>query len=202
MLGLSPLIQISHLLTDVSDERYSHSFGSAQTYALANLYPTLTDGIVLTGFSTNGSFVPFFAAGADFQLANLNQPFRFGNVSDDVGAQVTKAASAFSESTLNAYGLTDYLAGLTPGTGPRVAYGDGYLTNSNANANQYLFFLPGFFDTGLLFAGEATKQPVTVGEILTLPSIPMVNNFAGPVLVITGCEYLSSSPVLMHDVHH
>jgi pimeloyl-ACP methyl ester carboxylesterase len=39
-----------------------HSFGSAQTYALANLYPNLTDGIVLTGFSMNGSFVNSFAA--------------------------------------------------------------------------------------------------------------------------------------------
>ena len=41
-----------------------HSFGSAQTYALASMYPNITDGIVLTGFSMNGSFVSSFAAGA------------------------------------------------------------------------------------------------------------------------------------------
>ena len=181
----------------------SHSFGSAQTYSLVNLYPTISDGIVLTGFSTNGSFVSLFQSGADFVLANLNQPFRFGNASFAVGdAILSSIASSLNISTtsiaatdlINAYGLTDYVAGLS--TKQKVQYVDGYLANSNAASSQYLFFLPGFFDGQLAFAGEATKQPVTLGELLTLGSIPIVNNFAGPVLVITGCMFLflSQSP--------
>ena len=176
-----------------------HSFGSAQTYALVNMYPDISDGIVLTGFSLNGSFTSFFAAGADFQQANLNQPIRFGNTSADtvdsvltmIGRNVSDPATM---ALINAYGLTDYVAGLTPGSG-KVEYVNGYLANSNVNAQQYLFFLPGFFDTGLLYAGELTKQPVTVGELLTLGSVPMMNNFAGPVLIVTGCMFID--PMLL-----
>ena len=162
----------------------SHSFGSAQTYALVDLYPNISDGIVLTGFSTNSTFVPFFGAGSDFVLANKNQPFRLGNGTFPAPLHI----DAMAESLLVEYSLTDLVAGLTmtPPATP-LDYADGYLTNSNINANQYLFFLPGHFDQGILLAGENTKQPVTVGELLTLGSLPMTNNFAGPVLVITGC---------------
>lgn len=164
------------------------------------MYPEISDGIVLTGFSTNGSFVGLFGAGGDFVQANLNQPFRFGNLTaasvesiiDLSGVMVNSppypnVSVTAVESVLNAYGLTDYVAGLlTPG--PKVPYVNGYLTNKDIDANQYLFFLPGFFDPGALLAGENTKQPVTVGELLTLGSIPMANEFAGPVLIITGCK--------------
>lgn len=47
-----------------------HSFGSTQTYALSGKYPELSDGIVLTGFSQNGTFVPYFALGSNFIEAN------------------------------------------------------------------------------------------------------------------------------------
>jgi len=47
-----------------------HSFGSGLTYALSATYPSLTDGIVLTGFSFNTTFNPYFVAGANFQQAN------------------------------------------------------------------------------------------------------------------------------------
>ena len=154
----------------------SHSFGSAQTYSLVNMYPDISDGIVLTGFSLNGSFVGFFGAGGDFIQANLNQPFRFGKVD-----------TATVLAVLNMFSLTDLVAGVD--AAPGLNYPNGYLTNSNINANQYLFFLPGFFDPGILLAGEQTKQPVTVGELLTLGSLPAMNAYAGPVLVLTGGEY-------------
>ena len=152
-----------------------HSFGSAQTYALVDMYPGISDGIVLTGFSMNASFVGLFQAGGDFVLANLNQPFRFGNVSQEMVASI-----------LNMYGLTDYVAGVE--IGYRTPYADGYLTNTNINANQFLFLLPGYFDAMLGLLGENTKQPVTLGELLTLGSAPMMNSFAGPVLIVTGCK--------------
>ena len=123
----------------------------------------------------NGSFVGYFAAGGDFVQANLNQPIRFGDM--DIAA--IRAALSMSE-------LIDLVA-IAPSS-PGFSYPNGYLTNSNANANQYLFLLPGYFDQGILVAGEQSKQPVTVGELLTLGSLPMTNAYAGPVLVITGCE--------------
>jgi len=43
-----------------------HSFGSEHTYALTAMYPNISDGIALTGFSQNGSFVPFFELGGNF----------------------------------------------------------------------------------------------------------------------------------------
>lgn len=160
-----------------------HSFGSAQTYSLANLYPELTDGIILTGFSMNASFVPFFAAGANFQLVNRNQPLRYSNIT---GQQVQTLLSMYAEP------LVDYIApiDLTTITTPQMLP-NGYLVSSNAEVNKYLFFKPKFYDAGILTLAEATKQPVTLGELLTLGSLVTMNNFNGPVMVITGGQYLT-----------
>lgn len=43
-----------------------HSFGSILSYALARDNPSLTDGLILTGFAQNGSFLPFFEFGGNF----------------------------------------------------------------------------------------------------------------------------------------
>lgn len=54
-------------------EKYTHaghSFGAQHTYALAGMYPDITDGITLQGFSQNGTFVPFFLYGGNFIEAN------------------------------------------------------------------------------------------------------------------------------------
>ena len=157
------------------------------------MYPTISDGIVLTGFSMNGTFTGYFGAGSNFEQAYLNQPFRFGNFSSSAIESVLKmyfdnASPSAVESGLNKFSLTDYVVGLSPAPLARVEYPAGYLTNANIGANQYLFFLPGFFDPGLALAGENSKQPVTVGELLTLSSLAMKNAFAGPVLIITGCK--------------
>ncbi len=70
---------------------------------------------------------------------------------------------------------------------PRLAeYPNGYLISSDIEANQYLFFYPGYFDPNILVLAENTKLPVTVGELLTLGSAPMMNTFTGPVMVISG----------------
>lgn len=47
-----------------------HSFGSSLTYALTSMYPDLSDGIVLTGFSNNGTFAAYFELGSNFIIAN------------------------------------------------------------------------------------------------------------------------------------
>lgn len=193
MLRNGTLPGVKHAFEKVT--HVGHSFGSAQTYALVNMYPSISDGIVLTGFSMNASFVPFFGAGADFVLASLNQPFRFGSAPYETGdAILSSLASIFNVSTSveeevsEAYGLTDYFAGLE--TRQRVEYCEGYLANKDVDTTQYLFLLPGHFDPQILYAGERTKQPVTVGELLTLGSGPMVNAYKGPVLVLTGSNDL------------
>ncbi|KFA66079.1 hypothetical protein S40285_08137 [Stachybotrys chlorohalonatus IBT 40285] len=43
-----------------------HSFGSAISYALVNMYPKISDAIILTGFSQVANFVPYFAVGGNF----------------------------------------------------------------------------------------------------------------------------------------
>lgn len=51
-----------------------HSFGSVQSYALTAMYPNISDGLGLTGFSQNGSFLSFFLLGGNFAQANLHVP--------------------------------------------------------------------------------------------------------------------------------
>jgi len=176
-----------------------HSFGSTQTYKLVSMYPDISDGIVLTGFSMNASFVGFFLSGADFVLANLNQPFRFGNASFATGKAILAAAastlnisSAAETAGIRAYGLTDYFAGVQSMS--KVEYRNGYLANKDVDTTQYLFLRPGNFDDGILYAGEEGKQPVTQGELLTLGSVPAKNPYKGPVLVFTGCKSPLQSP--------
>lgn len=47
-----------------------HSFGSSLTYSLTAMDPSLSDGIVLTGFSQNGTFASQFLLGSNFIIAN------------------------------------------------------------------------------------------------------------------------------------
>ncbi|PMD34672.1 hypothetical protein L207DRAFT_588186 [Hyaloscypha variabilis F] len=155
-----------------------HSFGSAQTYALASMYPNLTDGIVLTGFSMNGSFVSSFAAGGNFQQANRNQPLRFGNITG-IGAQ--NVLSMYAEPLVSYISPID----LTSLPAPQ-ALPNGYLVTSDIEGNKLQFFKPHYYDPAILELAERTKQPVTEGELLTLASLPMMNSFAGPVLLIAG----------------
>ncbi|KAE9366140.1 hypothetical protein N431DRAFT_487975 [Stipitochalara longipes BDJ] len=155
-----------------------HSFGSAQTYALANMYPNITDGIVLTGFSMNGSFVSSFAAGGNFQQANRNQPLRFSNIT---GLQAQNVLSMYAEPLVSYISPID----LTSLPAPQ-ALPNGYLVTSDIEGNKLQFFKPHYYDPAILELAERTKQPVTEGEFLTLASAPMTNNFAGPVLLIAG----------------
>ena len=157
-----------------------HSFGSAQTFALADMYPHLTDGIVLTGFSMDPSYNGYFFAADNVQQAYLNQPLRFGNSSTATTIQ----------QTLQDLGLTDLLS--YPNVLPNDAldYPPGYLVNANVGALQYNFLYPGYFDEDIAYYGEQTKQPVTIGESLTLTSLSPMNAYSGPVLVITGSNDL------------
>lgn len=50
-----------------------HSYGSRITAALASTAPSLSDAIVLTGWSTDGVGQPEFAISTDYHIANQNQ---------------------------------------------------------------------------------------------------------------------------------
>lgn len=54
-----------------------HSYGSELTFALASTAPSLSDGIIFTGFSNLYSYQPASTAANAFHLANTNQPQRF-----------------------------------------------------------------------------------------------------------------------------
>ena len=43
-----------------------HSFGSELSYGLTRDYPSASDGIILTGFSQNATFLPYFELGGNF----------------------------------------------------------------------------------------------------------------------------------------
>ena len=47
-----------------------HSFGSVQSYTLAQQHPELSAGLILTGFSQNATYGPYFVLGGNFVAAN------------------------------------------------------------------------------------------------------------------------------------
>ncbi|KAF2681206.1 hypothetical protein K458DRAFT_372073 [Lentithecium fluviatile CBS 122367] len=185
-----------------------HSFGSVQSYWFSALYPNNTDGLVLTGYSANGSFLPVTVAAWNLHSARLNQPLRFGN-SSNVGISTAVGSSDSGDGLIR--GVQSLLAGAgieltdqevweeiaTTEVGNLITgynqtglkplnYPSGYLVPADLTATQYVFLNPGFFDVGLAVLSEQTKQPVTVGEILTIGNAPKTSSFTGPVLVFTG----------------
>lgn len=184
-----------------------HSFGSVQSYWLSALYPENTDGVILTGYSTAGQFLPYIVAGWNLHSARLNQPLRLGNASNDgirkLAAQYGLDQNLVStlQKVLDAAGVdltsqevwnevaTTEVLDLTTGYNETVFqynYPSGYMVSSDLTALQYAFLYPGNYDLGLALVGEQTKQPVTTGELLTIGSAPAMSPFTGPVLVITG----------------
>ncbi|EUC48102.1 hypothetical protein COCMIDRAFT_88427 [Bipolaris oryzae ATCC 44560] len=184
-----------------------HSFGSILSYWLSAKYPSNTDGLILTGFSVSGQFLPYVIAGWNLHSARLNQPFRFGNASN---SGVRKLATRYALASNLASGLdkilkfagvnlagndmwnmlfttefTDFLTGYNT-TVQSLNYPSGYMAHSSLTALQYVFLQPANYDINLAIHGEATKQAVTAGELLTIGSSPSSSPFTGPVLVITG----------------
>lgn len=83
--------------------------------------------------------------------------------------------------------LVDYIAPIEISSVPAPQrLPNGYLISSDIEANKYLFLKPQYYDPAILQLAERTKQPVTEGELLSLGALVMQNNFAGPVMVISG----------------
>lgn len=184
-----------------------HSFGSVQSYWLSAMYPNNTDGVVLTGYSTAGEFLPYIVAGWNLHSARLNQPFRFGNASatgvqalasqygvqGDIVPGLTAILNKIgidvdTDEVWNYIGSTE-VNNLINGYNQTVFqynYPSGYFSHSDLTSLQYAFLFPGMYDVGFALEAEKTKQPVTPGEILTIGNAPKVSMFTGPVFVITG----------------
>lgn len=128
-----------------------HSYGSIISNGLVAMSPNASQGLVLTGYSSNGAYVPATLAGWDLQLASLNKPDRFG-------------------------------------VGSNSPLPNGYLLTGTIRANQLAFFKYPQFDPVLLSYAEARKQPVTVGELITLAAGIVPTKFTGPVHVVTGAN--------------
>ncbi|KAL8690492.1 MAG: hypothetical protein Q9218_004068 [Villophora microphyllina] len=206
MLRHGTLPNVPHAFSKIV--HVGHSFGSALSYLLAVMHPTASDGLILTGFSQNGSFLPTTVASWDSKLARLNQPLRFGNISYAAvsGALSMLGASSSNisqiSSSLAEYNITlgelqqvfqttdlgDLLAGAQPTDLPHQAdLPSGYLTWTDAGSNQYAFLLPEHFDPSILQFAESSKFPYTLGELLTIGSGPlMAPEFKGPVQIVTG----------------
>ncbi|KAI4598374.1 hypothetical protein KJ359_002783 [Pestalotiopsis sp. 9143b] len=66
-------------------------------------------------------------------------------------------------------------------------YADGYFAAGDESGVQINFFGPGDFSPEILTAAYEAGQPVTVGELLTLPApASVLNTYPGPVQVVTG----------------
>ncbi|RMZ72293.1 catalytic [Pyrenophora seminiperda CCB06] len=167
-----------------------HSFGSVQTYWLSALYPNNTDGLILTGFSGTTQFIPYVVAGWNLHSARLNQPVRFGNTTTDgnqsainiAGAHLTPADEWNELATTE---VMDLFLGYNE-TVTSYNYPSGYITSSDLTSLMYAFLCPGYYDIGLALEAERTKQPLTIGEMLTMTNTPHSSSFTGPVLVLTG----------------
>lgn len=171
------------------------------------MYPNNTDGVVLTGYSTAGEFLPYIVAGWNLHSARLNQPFRFGNASatgvqalasqygvqGDIVPGLTAILNKIgidvdTDEVWNYIGSTE-VNNLINGYNQTVFqynYPSGYFSHSDLTSLQYAFLFPGMYDVGFALEAEKTKQPVTPGEILTIGNAPKVSMFTGPVFVITG----------------
>ena len=192
-----------------------HSFGSSLLYNLASQYPTASDGLIITGFSLSSeAYVGTAIAGFYSQIASLNQPLRFGTKGYAAIAEALAVLAAANETlafikqhypdlgvtladvelAFQHFKFGDFAAGFEGQIQPTTReLPTGYVTWADIEANQFAFFYPGAFDPAILKFAENTKQPFTVGELLTVgTSSVTAPHFKGPVLVLAGSKYASS----------
>ena len=148
----------------------------------------MSDGIILTGFSLDGTWVGTALAAFDLQLANLNQPARFGNASSGLTSQPNMKNLPDGYLTWADIGANEFVS-----PGQKIVLCVRTALTKGISLLKKDFFAPGDFDLSALEYSEAHKMPATMGEFLTLGGVPAsAPDFKGPVLIITG-----SKPVLL-----
>lgn len=73
-----------------------HSFGSLITGTLAGSAPGLSDGVVLTGYTTTPNYAASFATSTNFHLASEADPDRFAGLSTGYLTWADELANQFS----------------------------------------------------------------------------------------------------------
>ncbi|KAJ5781328.1 hypothetical protein N7457_006488 [Penicillium paradoxum] len=134
------------------------------------------------------------------EISHIKTPSKIVHVGHSFGSSQTVALSAMYPDLSDALVLTgwstsaDYMPMFLTGAnfqqarlnGKNSDYTGGYLTSGDVGSNVYLFFYPPHFDTELLEFVEENKQPMTIGELMTITGLPAQSNFTGPVYVIDG----------------
>ena len=79
--GKLSALATSHIPTPSKVVHVGHSFGSIISETLAGTTPALTDGVILTGFSTVDTYGAEFAISSNVHIAAETDPARFGDLS-------------------------------------------------------------------------------------------------------------------------
>ncbi|QDS75304.1 hypothetical protein FKW77_001367 [Venturia effusa] len=116
------------------------SYGSSITNALAATSPEISDAIVLTGYSLNATYEPWFLRASAFHLASENQPERFSGLSSGY--------LTWGDKFTNQYGFLKY-----PYFDPKVL--------DKAEAGKFPFTLGEILTGGLIpVAAPGFEKPV------------------------------------------
>ncbi|RDI81626.1 hypothetical protein Vi05172_g8392 [Venturia inaequalis] len=165
-----------------------HSFGSIQTYSLAVLTPQLSDGLILTGFSQNGSFPPYFELGGNFILAK-NVP---SLTSYPVGYFASGDASAVQTNFFAPKVFDPAILAFATSTGQPVTPGE-LITLGGLSGMKSTFTGPVLIITGerdIPFCGGdciITGNPALPNLLAqSKPYLPNVKNFTGFVVPGSG----------------
>ncbi|KAJ5349502.1 hypothetical protein N7541_007229 [Penicillium brevicompactum] len=133
----------------------------------------------------------------DGSIEGIQKPSKVVHVGHSFGSAQTVALSAMYPDLSDALVLTGFSASIASMpvflSGANFQQANlnhppwiGYLVNSDIGTNKFLFFYPGNFDEGILSYAEKNKQPMTVGELMTMTGLPTSSPFTGPVYVIDG----------------
>jgi pimeloyl-ACP methyl ester carboxylesterase len=165
---------------------------TAEVAALAQLTETLRNGTFPGVNQTINKIVHVghsFGSGQSYLLAHMYPNLTDAIVLTGFSTNPSYAANFLAGGAFvqaNTYGLTRFNRRHHNESTPFGNLPDGYVISGTPGANAYQFSLVSHVDPGLLDYAEKTKQPATVGELLTAGSLPFVNAFTGPVLVLTG----------------
>lgn len=182
--------------------------------AASNGYPTFSYDRLAVGLSEHPANASIVQAPLELAIAHaLVQHLRNGTfgtafssvigVGHSFGSAITQGLTNTYPSDLDAAVLTGFsvnqtgIATFTAALDLSIAnnidpvrfanLSNEYLVSANAVGNQFSFFKAQGFPPANLAIGEASKQTVTFGELLTLAAIVApASNFTGPVDVVNG----------------
>ncbi|TLD21636.1 hypothetical protein E2P81_ATG08224 [Venturia nashicola] len=158
-----------------------HSFGSIQSYSLTVLAPHLSDGLVLTGFSQNTSFPPYFELGGNF-ISSKNVP---SLASYPVGYLAAGDASSVQTNFFSPNDFDPAVLAVSTSTGQPVTPGEiitlGGLTSMKSNFTGPVLIITGERDVPFC-GGDCiiTGNPALPNLLAqSKPYLPNVKNFTG-----------------------